>query len=65
MSQHIWQKSSYSGSGDNNCVELAASDTTLALRESDSPTVALHTQRPQLAALLRHIRTSEVRTVSP
>lgn len=58
MSQSIWQKSSHSGSADNNCVELAASDTTLALRESDAPTVVLHTDRPQLTALLRHIRTT-------
>ncbi|WP_019058223.1 DUF397 domain-containing protein [Streptomyces prunicolor] len=64
MSQFSWQRSSYSGSGDNNCVELAASDTTLALRESDDPTVVLHTQRPQLTALLRHIRTSTARAVS-
>ena len=64
MPRFTWQKSSYSGSADNNCLELAASDTTLALRESDSPTVVLHTQRPQLAALLRHIRTSAAHTVS-
>ncbi|MEV8538034.1 DUF397 domain-containing protein [Streptomyces sp. NPDC051572] len=64
MSQFIWQRSSHSGSGDNNCVELAASDTTLALRESDAPTVVLHTDRPQLSALLRHIKTSAARTVS-
>ncbi|MFD4558336.1 DUF397 domain-containing protein [Streptomyces sp. NPDC058469] len=61
MSQLLWQRSSYSGSGDNNCVELAASDTTLALRESDAPTVVLNAHRPQLAALLRHIRTTTPR----
>jgi hypothetical protein len=65
VSQLIWQKSSYSGSGDNNCVELAASDTTLALRESDTPTVVLHTHHPQLTALLRHIKTTTPRTASP
>ncbi|MER6087036.1 DUF397 domain-containing protein [Streptomyces bluensis] len=56
MSEVVWQKSSYSGSGDGtNCVEIAALDATLALRESDAPTVILHTHGPQLAALLRHI----------
>ncbi|MER6014688.1 DUF397 domain-containing protein [Streptomyces bluensis] len=50
-----WQKSSYSGSGDNNCVEIAAHEATFALRESDAPTVILHTHGPQLAALLHHI----------
>ncbi|WP_406131861.1 DUF397 domain-containing protein [Streptomyces sp. NBC_00989] len=56
---------SFSGSADNNCVELAASDTALALRESDTPTTVLHTHRPQLTALLRHIRTTTPRTVTP
>ena len=65
MPRFTWQKSSYSGSADNNCVELAASDTTLALRESDAPTVVLHTHRPQLTALLRHIKTTTPRTASP
>ncbi|MEW2403042.1 DUF397 domain-containing protein [Streptomyces sp. NPDC046862] len=57
MSEIGWQKSSYSGSGDGtNCLELARTHPTLALRESDTPTVVLHTHRPQLAALLRHIK---------
>ncbi|MCX5237522.1 DUF397 domain-containing protein [Streptomyces prunicolor] len=61
MPETTWQKSSYSGSGDNNCVELAASDTTLTLRESNNPTAVLHTHHPQLAALLRHIKTTTPR----
>ncbi|MFJ3309101.1 DUF397 domain-containing protein [Streptomyces sp. NPDC086549] len=52
-----WQKSSYSGGGDgNNCLELATSDNILLLRESDSPTTVLETSRPQLAALIGHLR---------
>ncbi|MFI6459537.1 DUF397 domain-containing protein [Streptomyces sp. NPDC050538] len=65
MPRFTWQKSSYSGSADNNCVELAASDTTLALRESDTPTVVLHTHLPQLAAFLGHIKATSPRTASP
>jgi hypothetical protein len=61
MSKFVWQKSSYSGSGDNNCVELAAAEGTLALRESDDPTVVLHTHRPQLASLLEHIKNLDPR----
>ncbi|MFI6549678.1 DUF397 domain-containing protein [Streptomyces prunicolor] len=61
MPEITWQKSSYSGSGETNCVEIGATPHTLALRESDSPTVVLHTDRPQLTALLRHIRTSAAR----
>ncbi|MEV0635012.1 DUF397 domain-containing protein [Streptomyces sp. NPDC050619] len=57
MSEIVWQKSSYSGSGDGtNCVELATTEDILALRESDAPTVVLHTHRLQLAALLWHIK---------
>ncbi|UUU30944.1 DUF397 domain-containing protein [Streptomyces sp. CA-210063] len=51
-----WRKSSHSGSGGNNCVELGTAYATLALRESDTPTVVLHTHRPQLTALLDHIK---------
>lgn len=52
-----WQKSSYSGGGDgNNCLEVAISDTTLLLRESDSPTTTLTTSRLPIAALIRHLR---------
>ncbi|MDV7219210.1 DUF397 domain-containing protein [Streptomyces prunicolor] len=64
MPEITWQKSSYSGSGETNCVEIGATPHTLALRESDSPTVVLNTARPQLTALLRHIRTSAARTGS-
>ena len=49
-----WQKSSFSGTGDdNNCVELAASATStqLHLRESEDPGAVL-TARP---AALRHL----------
>ena len=64
MSEIAWQKSSYSGSGETNCVEIGATPHTLALRESDSPTVVLNTDRPQLAALLRHIKTTTPHTVT-
>ncbi|WP_405990843.1 DUF397 domain-containing protein [Streptomyces sp. NBC_00986] len=65
MSEIAWQKSSYSGSGETNCVEIGATPHTLALRESDNPTVVLHTDHPQLTALLGHIRATTPRTVSP
>ncbi|MEV8021750.1 DUF397 domain-containing protein [Streptomyces sp. NPDC086554] len=55
-----WQKSSFSsGSDGSNCVELAATDTTLLLRESDDPTRILAPTRDALAALLRQIRAAE------
>ncbi|MGW0837484.1 DUF397 domain-containing protein [Streptomyces prunicolor] len=53
-----WQKSSFSGSGDGNaCVELAATPTTIHLRESDAPATALTTSPTPLTHLLRAIRT--------
>ena len=53
-----WQKSSFSGSGDGNaCVELAATPTTLHLRESDTPTTHLTIPPTPLAHLLQAIHT--------
>ncbi|MEU5595665.1 DUF397 domain-containing protein [Streptomyces sp. NPDC020298] len=52
-----WQKSSFSGGGDSDdCVELAATLESILLRESDHPGTMLSTSRPQLAALLDHLR---------
>jgi hypothetical protein len=37
----VWRKSSYSGGGDgNNCVEVAACSTHIAIRDSKAPTRA-------------------------
>ncbi|MCT7352078.1 DUF397 domain-containing protein [Streptomyces sp. 15-116A] len=37
----IWQKSSYSGSGDgNNCIEIACSPARISIRDSKVPTHA-------------------------
>ncbi|WP_079052695.1 DUF397 domain-containing protein [Streptomyces regalis] len=53
----VWQKSSFSGGGDDaDCVELAARQGTVLLRESDDPGTVLETSCPQLAALIRHLR---------
>lgn len=59
MMQDAWQKSSFSGGGDSDdCVELAARQGTVLLRESDDPGTVLEASRPQLAALICHLRTS-------
>ncbi|MCZ4121338.1 DUF397 domain-containing protein [Streptomyces sp. H39-S7] len=56
-SRIIWQKSSYSGSGDENaCVELAVVGGTIRLRESDEPEAVLTTTPAQLEAFLRGVR---------
>ncbi|MEV0480410.1 DUF397 domain-containing protein [Streptomyces sp. NPDC050508] len=51
-----WQKSSFSNGNDGaNCVEVAASEGELLLRESDAPTRILPLTPTTLAALLHRI----------
>ncbi|MEV2234705.1 DUF397 domain-containing protein [Streptomyces phaeochromogenes] len=58
MSELHWQKSSFSGAPDQNCLYIAtAPDGTLRLRESDTPGVILATAPQGLAGLLHHLRT--------
>lgn len=46
MSQLAWHKSSYSGGGEGECVEVAAgSDGLVHFRESDEPRVTAATTR--------------------
>ncbi|WP_190083632.1 DUF397 domain-containing protein [Streptomyces longisporoflavus] len=53
-----WQKSSFSGGGDGaNCVEIGLAQSTIHLRESDTPDQVLSTSPESLAALIRHVRT--------
>lgn len=52
-----WQKSSFSGPGDGNeCMELAHSNASLLLRESDEPRRILAVGPSALAGLLRHLQ---------
>jgi hypothetical protein len=57
MPELHWQKSSYSGGPEGNCLYVAPTpDGTIRLRESDTPDVILATAPEQLAALLRHVK---------
>lgn len=48
-----WQKSSFSGAGGENCIELAAAvGGAILLRESEAPAVVLSTTPARLAAFL-------------
>lgn len=52
-----WQKSSFSGTGDdNNCVEVGATSTCMQIRESDAPATVLSTTPTQLRALIAAIK---------
>ncbi|QQM42328.1 DUF397 domain-containing protein [Streptomyces liliifuscus] len=58
MSQStVWQKSSFSGGGDSSdCVEVAATQGAVQLRESDEPDTVITASGAGLAALIRHLR---------
>ncbi|MCQ8769338.1 DUF397 domain-containing protein [Streptomyces telluris] len=52
-----WQKSTYSGNGDNNdCVEIASAGDLIVLRESDTPRTVVRTTPPALGALIRTLK---------
>lgn len=52
-----WQKSTFSdGSDGDACVELAATPTTLHVRESDTPDTELTTTTEPLAHLIRALK---------
>jgi len=54
-----WQKSSFSGGPESNCLYIAtAPDGTIRLRESDEPRTVIATAPAGLSALLRHIKSS-------
>jgi hypothetical protein len=61
-----WQKSSYSGGGqDNNCVEVAASpDGRLHLRESEATAVILTATPASLGTFIRAIKSGELQQPS-
>ncbi|AZQ72615.1 DUF397 domain-containing protein [Streptomyces luteoverticillatus] len=50
-----WQKSSHSGGGEQ-CVEISAHPHTIAIRESDIPTVVVTTTPPRFRALIASVR---------
>ncbi|MEV0260359.1 DUF397 domain-containing protein [Streptomyces sp. NPDC050617] len=53
----VWQKSSFSGGHDAaNCVELAAVDGVVLLRESEAPDSVISLTRGGLAGLMRRVK---------
>jgi len=53
MQQVNWRKSTFSGHADNNCVELAAQDGKISLRESDDPAEVIATTPAALGIFIR------------
>ncbi|MEU8892218.1 DUF397 domain-containing protein [Streptomyces sp. NPDC048442] len=57
MFQLVWQKSSFSTGGQNECVELSSDPTgRIHLRESDDPTRVTQTSPTGLVALLATVK---------
>ncbi|MFD8869596.1 MULTISPECIES: DUF397 domain-containing protein [unclassified Streptomyces] len=60
-----WRKSSFSGHGEEeNCVELAAADGKIWLRESDTPTAAIRTTPARLGTFIRTVKTGALDDLS-
>ncbi|WP_416965182.1 DUF397 domain-containing protein [Streptomyces sp. Agncl-13] len=58
MARH-WQKSTFSdGSDGDTCVEIAATPTTLHLRESDTPGTELTINATPLAHLIHTLKSN-------
>jgi Domain of unknown function (DUF397) len=58
----VWRKSSFSGGGNGNCLEVAASPGGLIrLRESDQPTQIVTTTPATWAVLLGSVKAGRFR----
>ncbi|MFP3988956.1 DUF397 domain-containing protein [Streptomyces sp. E11-3] len=66
MSSLNWQKSSFSGGPESNCLYLTAiPDGSIHLRESDTPSAVLTTTSGTLAALLRSLASDADNVADP
>jgi hypothetical protein len=54
-----WQKSSYSGAGGENCMELARRADTTLIRESDDPHIVVSTIPMRLAAFIAGVKAGD------
>lgn len=56
MSRPNWQKSSFSGGGGNNCIQLAAIGPRVGIRESTEPGMIVTTTPARLRAFLDAVK---------
>lgn len=54
-----WQKSSFSGGGGEQCVEVARHAEEILMRESDDPRVVTRTSRSKFAAFIQGVKAGE------
>lgn len=54
-----WQKSSFSGGGGEQCVEIAEHNGDILMRESDDPNAITTTSRVKFAAFIAGVKAGE------
>ncbi|MCY0921365.1 MULTISPECIES: DUF397 domain-containing protein [Streptomyces] len=54
-----WQKSSFSGGGGENCVEVALHEGEIVMRESDEPGSTIKTSREKMSAFIAGVKNGE------
>jgi hypothetical protein len=54
-----WQKSSFSGGGGEQCIEVAQHAGEILVRESDDPRVVTRTSRSKFAAFIQGVKAGE------
>ncbi|MFG2173358.1 DUF397 domain-containing protein [Streptomyces niveus] len=54
-----WQKSSFSGGGGEQCVEIATHNGAILVRESDDPNTVTTTSRDKFAAFIAGVKAGE------
>ncbi|CAM5442350.1 MULTISPECIES: DUF397 domain-containing protein [Streptomyces] len=54
-----WQKSSFSGGGGENCIEVATHEGSIVMRESDDPSSTITTSRAKMAAFIAGMKNGE------
>ncbi|MCC3653014.1 MULTISPECIES: DUF397 domain-containing protein [Streptomyces] len=58
-----WQKSSFSEQPEGNCLELAAGEAVVLMRESDAPAGVIVTTPERLRALVAGVKAGEFDTL--
>lgn len=64
-SKLTWQKSSFSGGGGEQCLEIAEGVGAILLRESDEPNIIATLRRSNLGTLLRHVKAGGLDHIAP
>ncbi|MGW0854439.1 DUF397 domain-containing protein [Streptomyces sp. NBC_00247] len=54
-----WQKSSFSGGGGEQCVEIAEEAGQILMRESDDPSIVTVTTPAKFAAFIKGVKAGE------